>query len=241
MPQAIPQKKKCANLWNVPHPLSLNPSSPPLKDFLAKADKAQKKRVNLLGPLPSKALNALEATSPQVLTSNPTLLIDGGLHHLKTPHPLALSLGDADSSREKLDLTFPPSKDHSDLALGLKVLNLLSPPPFELHLFGFLGGRKDHEWGALLDTASWLKSKTQTFARFEKEWEVFSPGTFALSHQGGFSLFTFEKNTSLLQGAVTYPLASCELTPLGSHGLSNQARGSFTWSCDSVALFCWRG
>ena len=82
----------------------------------------------------------------------PVLFIDGGSRFRNSPE--GLSLGDNDSSIGELDILLSPDKDFSDLSYALRNI----PSHYkEIHLQGFLGGRKDHEIINMGEVQNFLK------------------------------------------------------------------------------------
>ena len=100
------------------------------------------KSINLIGPLYSSEFSF----------DGPTVYIDGGVNFKQDD--TGFSLGDGDSSSARLDQTLNPMKSYSDLAYALQQISKYKFK--ELKLFGFLGGRKDHELINLLEVHRFL-------------------------------------------------------------------------------------
>ncbi|HXH73630.1 MAG TPA: hypothetical protein VNJ08_01595 [Bacteriovoracaceae bacterium] len=169
---------------------------------------------------------------PPHLLLHPVLAVDGGAA-LTTK--IDVWVGDSDSFLGEVKaphiFRHPPVKDFSDLALAFELLR--GSKARRIHLWGFLGGRKDHELFNL--------GVAQSFLKHHKESEIFfydskslafhflGPGHWKFEHQGLFSIGCIEKTSFTLNGACQYTVSKMqELTPLSSFGLSNQARGEVT-------------
>jgi len=157
-------------------------------------------------------------------TGIPCLLIDGGQNFYKGKSKTALSLGDNDSSKGRLDILLPFKKDFSDFAFALK--NLPSNVKI-LILKGFLGGRKAHELFNLGEIHHFLESKKETIAFFDDKIMALSGGSYEIEFEGPFSLACLTKTQVSLSGDCDYKTKKTLFRPLSSLGLSNFARGKF--------------
>ncbi|MFI5391452.1 MAG: hypothetical protein ACHQYQ_08830, partial [Bacteriovoracales bacterium] len=80
---------------------------------------------------------------------------------------LDISVGDGDSSNFPMDFNLPEEKDYSDLKFAL---DLIPPNVEKINLWGFLGGRRDHEIINFGEVNNWLlKSKNNVVFLFEKK------------------------------------------------------------------------
>lgn len=172
---------------------------------------------------------------PQILPSflSYSLLgVDGGANFILK---MDAWIGDHDSLTEDPNaehiFKFSPLKDRSDLGLALDLFT--SQSPYKLHLWGFLGGRKDHELFNLGEVSAFLEKKPKSEAYFYNQkgkvtFHFLSQGEWELTHQGIFSLGAL-KNTSLsMKGECHYPISEeTMIGPLSSFGLSNEAHGTF--------------
>ncbi|MAX67391.1 MAG: hypothetical protein QF441_08690 [Bacteriovoracaceae bacterium] len=187
-----------------------------IEDYLKKFNQ---EKINLVGPMPfSLPVNKLK---------EPVIYIDGGARFQidKT----GFSCGDQDSFKGKsLNQKLDPNKDFSDLAFVLKYCKDFS----QLHLFGFLGGRKDHELFNLGEVYHFLKNKEKSTVSFENKIKLFSAGEWDIELDGLFSLVVFEKTFIELTGQCQYLIEGKEVHPLSSFGLSNQAYGQIRISTD---------
>ncbi len=164
---------------------------------------------------------------PASLSSHSVIAVDGGVRFVER---FDLWVGDADSiegelpSGPRVDLS--PRKSRSDLA---HALDEVTDSVRVLHLWGFLGGRRDHEWFNLGEVVRWLSVRASVEARFydeRGECRVRCLTRGEIEHHGVFSLGSIEKNEILLTGACEYVLTEkTPLEPASSHGLSNRAFG----------------
>ncbi len=188
-----------------------------LQDFMAHLE--NQTSVTLVGPLLGAAHRP----------AGPTIYVDGGANFRPAgplPFP-AISLGDGDSGGP-LDETLPAEKDYSDLAF---VLRELPRHVDRLNLFGFLGGRRDHELANLGEVHQFLRRRSQARADFlDGALAVIGfSGVLELDFRGVFSLMVFETTAVTLQGLCKYKLdGSVPLEPASSHGLSNEGAGPIT-------------
>ena len=165
--------------------------------------------LNIIGPL----------YRGHMVFKDPVIFVDGGSQHKKN---CGFSVGDNDSYAGSLDLVLPKSKDYSDLAFVLGRI----PEKFQLiSLWGFLGGRADHEIINLGETCQSLKSKNQTQILFDDKVICISPGDWKFKLEGLFSLFSFTDNQISLSGECRYKLQNSNLKAHSSQGLSNIAQG----------------
>lgn len=182
--------------------------------FLAQLEKHSS--VTLVGPLIGAPHAPVE----------PTVYVDGGAR-FKPPEnagPPTITLGDGDSGGE-MDETLPVEKDYSDLAFVLREL----PKNIEqLHMHGFLGGRRDHELANLGEVHQFLRKRGQARADLygEKLTVTGFCGQLQIDINGLFSLIAFEASAVLLQGECKYKLdGTTVLDRVSSHGLSNEGSG----------------
>jgi thiamine pyrophosphokinase len=168
------------------------------------------------------------------------IAVDGGARFVER---FDLWVGDADSIEgdrpegPRIDLL--PEKDRSDL---VHALESIQDPVRVLHLWGFLGGRRDHEWFNLGEVARWIANARGVQARFydeQGEWKVAVLTEGEIDHEGVFSLGSIEPNRVRITGECEYPLSEwTELHPVSSHGLSNRAFGRVRVEADGpVILF----
>jgi thiamine pyrophosphokinase len=167
---------------------------------------------------------------PQSLALHPVVAVDGGAHFVRTAD---VWIGDGDSCEKILknehSIHLPEEKDHSDFAGALGLL--CSPHSYKLHLWGFLGGRRDHELFNLGEALNFLQDHMGSEILFYDSSErvifhLISEGTWRFHHKGTFSLGVMRKTRVRLTGDVKYRLdLPTTLRPLSSLGLSNEGQG----------------
>lgn len=172
----------------------------------------------------------------------PTLYIDGGAQYrsLSDAFP-SFHLGDGDSGEIIPDHLLPGEKDFSDFAYAL---NLIPAGVSEIKLFGFLGGRRDHEFINIGETLRFLSTRNNpTRVEFwgSKKIEVIglSHGSWSHDIRGLFSLVSFNKNLVNLTGECKYKMDPArEMSQVSSLGLSNEGSGPVQIRCSApVILF----
>lgn len=167
---------------------------------------------------------------PDFLLGNPILCVDGGADFTKR---MDIWVGDGDSTKSSIDsptiFKFSPHKSESDLALALSLLSKSAPRT--LHLWGFIGGRKDHELLNLGEVMHYLDLKVQSEVIFYDDqkrpvYRALASGDWVFPHQGIFSVASLKQVKLKILGDVAYPLNDfTELAPLSSLGLSNSGSG----------------
>lgn len=173
--------------------------------------------------------NVIGPVHPSVPANEfPTLAVDGGASFVPN---IDVWIGDNDSYLEKIDIEnaffFSPDKDLSDLALALKLFENNS---YTLHLYGFLGGRRDHElinYGVISHYL--LTNNDNSILLYEREKAVYvfhGKGKYQFEHYGIVSIGTLYPQSLTLNGQLAYT-GTHRFDPLSSHGLSNKAQGSF--------------
>jgi thiamine pyrophosphokinase len=188
-------------------------------DFKLILDKAEE--VTMVGPL---------LTVPPKKLNHPFIYVDRGTQFRESLRKLAvkgyydISVGDGDSSVLPLDIKLPKDKDYSDLK---SALDLLPTKLKKVNLWGFLGGRRDHEilnFGAVHNCL--LKSLPDTLFSFEDTVFGKNKGILKINIKGTFSLVVFQKTKVKIEGKCQYKLPNfSEILPLSSHGLSNFGEG----------------
>ncbi len=183
---------------------------------------------------------------PQRLLSHSLLGVDGGARFLSR---MDVWVGDADSHEGPIVsdhvFKFPPEKSQSDLALAFSFLSCQSE--LETHLWGFLGGRKDHEYLNIGATLNFLEGKTQSSATFYNGLgkaiiKCLSQGEWSLPQLGLFSLASLRNIKIKLTGSCKYQLPEwTELTSLSSLGLSNVSNGDCQLSTQGPVILFTQG
>ena len=155
--------------------------------------------------------------------AEPLLYVDGGVDFRIGQNGIVV--GDGDSAKAQMDIKLNPHKDLSDLAF------VLSEIPVEfcvLNLFGFLGGRRDHEWFNFGEVSRFLSIRAGNgIVRFDDSVVGYSAGKWCRSHAGEFSLAVLEPANIRLTGDCKYQCdPGVAFSPLSSLGLSNVASGT---------------
>lgn len=183
---------------------------------------------------------------PQFLSDLPLLGVDGGARFTEA---MDVWVGDADSFTGEIHsphiFRHPTGKDESDLALALRFFD--GPRHYKLHLWGFLGGRKDHELFNLGEAMKFLSEQQEGQVLFYNEhgkiiFHALGSGHWKFTHIGIFSMGTLKKTAVKLTGACQYPISTTSiLGPLSSLGLSNQGHGEMTLETEGPVFLCFPG
>jgi thiamine pyrophosphokinase len=191
--------------------------------------------------LPERLSNAQSWTvigpmGPQLshdLTAHPILAVDGGASFTSK---IDVWTGDQDSLKTNLvcahQLLLKPNKDFSDLASAFQILSKTKGEIF--HLWGFLGGRLDHELfniGEALRFISQRPGQKISFYNYDGkiQVQVFGQGIHQFTRAGTFSVATLAKTKFKLTGQCRYQITEfTEISPLSSFGLSNHGDGLMT-------------
>jgi len=184
-------------------------------------------QVTLIGPM-------LTRTPRSGRLREPLVWVDGGADHrapLFRDAP-GVAVGDGDSAKSRLDQYLPQEKDYSDLAF---VLRRLPAQYTEVILFGFLGGRRDHELLNFGEAHRFLAGReAPTRLRFDQNVRAYSKGEWQLHNHDAFSLAAIEPATVTLTGPCKYPIAEpTRIAPLSSFGLSNRSQGELVLCTDA--------
>lgn len=164
---------------------------------------------------------------------DPVIYVDGGARFRH--HHQGIAVGDGDSFGAKLDISIDTDKDFSDLAFALDNI----PDQFiDITLFGFLGGRRDHELFNFGEAHRFLNNRKRTCRMgFDGKVFAYSPGNWTFERTGLFSIAVLEKTMILLTGDCRYTCNSdTEFQPLSSLGLSNLGYGTIYMECDRPAM-----
>lgn len=168
-------------------------------------------QITLIGPLNPQPSDWKE----------PCVFVDGGTK-FRTNTQFGFAVGDGDSAPLPLDQFLSPDKDFSDLQYVLANI----PQHFQkINLWGFMGGRLDHQLMNFSEVHLFLKNRENCVVYFDSNILAYSKGCWNFSFNGTFSLFCFEPTNVNLNGDCYYPLDQLPLRHLSSHGLSNQANG----------------
>jgi thiamine pyrophosphokinase len=170
---------------------------------------------------------------PAELTKFPILGVDAGAQF--SPR-LDVWVGDGDSCQTPIPNSViykhPVDKDQSDLALALGLFE--DKRHYKLHLWGFLGGRRDHELFNIGEAMSFLEGHQECQIIFygpdgKIYFHLVAAGLWKFDHLGIFSLGTLKRVCLKLTGECKYPINKMTaMNPLSSFGLSNMGQGNMT-------------
>lgn len=178
---------------------------------------------------------------PDFFLRHPVMAVDGGAHFTSAHQ---VWIGDSDSYRENPAVPhvfrLPEDKNASDFAYALNLFD--RQVNYTFHLWGFSGGRKDHElfvWGeimAYLDQHP--ESKCILYGKDGKvETHFMGPGHWKFQQKGTFSLGALRKVRVRLTGEVKYPIQKESWLPiLSSWGLSNIGLGEVVLENDGAVF-----
>jgi thiamine pyrophosphokinase len=203
----------------------------------------QSDRFVLVGPVMKEKLRT-SRLDDLGLGSVPQIAVDGGDRFASKPE---LVVGDGDSSiaiHAKVLWIKKTSVDETDFGFCLRYLcgHAQASQWKELHLFGFLGSRRDHEWAMIGEVLQALRARphpsvvTVYNEKQELEFTIHSSGKHHFNHRGLFSILSLESSRMTFDGNCTYCLKEQELQPLSGRGVSNEAQGSFTVSSSGVFM-----
>ena len=179
---------------------------------------------------------------PAFLLSNPILCVDGGAEFCSR---MDIWVGDGDSNKMSIDspniFKFSPQKSESDLALALSLFS--KNYPRTLQMWGFIGGRKDHELLNLGEIMRYLDGKTHAEVilydskTLKPAVRCFASGDWVIHHSGLFSVASTKTVKVKLLGDCEYPLPEfTEFSPLSSLGLSNSCQNEFQLINDGAVM-----
>ncbi len=186
----------------------------------------------LVGPVMAAPLLAQDLARLGLATV-PQIAVDGGVAFALKP---VLWVGDGDSSPSGAPVIFKDSQDETDLRFCLN--GVRGWRWRNLHLFGFLGGRRDHELANFGEIQAEFKSRAAfTSAVFyddklEAAVRFFSKGAHRVNISGVFSLLALEPAIASISGDCDYAAASVALPVLSGRGISNRGHGMVDIFCD---------
>ena len=179
----------------------------------------------------------------------PQIAVDGGVHFSNNP---ITWMGDGDSTQgdiSRKSLILKTNQNESDLRFALnKIANITWKT---LHLFGFYGGRKDHElanWGEVYHELKLSSHREKVI--FYDECEnpkiyILNTSLLSSSHciqvNGVFSVFSFERTTLSLKGNCRFNVDQFAMNSFTSQGLSNFGDGVVQVQNNAPLLFLFGG
>lgn len=168
--------------------------------------------------------------------------VDGGIGYALKP---VLWAGDGDSSPSGTPVAFKDSQNETDLRFCLN--GVRGWKWRELHLFGFLGGRRDHELANFGEIHAELKSRANFTSavfyddRLEAAARFFRGGAHRVNISGAFSLLALEAAVADISGDCDYAAAGAALPLLSGRGISNKGRGMVDISCTAPFMIITAG
>ena len=193
----------------------------------------------LVGPVMKWALTPAQLDAHGIANA-PQVAIDGGIAFAHKPF---LWAGDADSGTKPTDIQaikVKKSQDETDLRFCLNGIRLWSWR--ELHLFGFVGQRRDHEIVNFGEIYGEMKRRA-AFSRgvfYSNNFTVlavfYAAGEHTFSHHGLFSVIAFEPSKISLSGSCRFPAQDLALDTLSGAGISNEASGEVRLRSDAVPI-----
>lgn len=164
----------------------------------------------------------------------PQVAVDGGIAYAVAP---VLWVGDGDSAAVPKNVpTFTKhNQDETDLRFCLN--GLRGWKWTELHLAGFLGGRRDHELANFGEIHAELKERPgfrrAVFYDGQMVPRIFfyPAGSHAISINGLFSVLTLEPSSVSVAGSCEFTAKKLPLAPLSGLGVSNRGSGEVRITC----------
>ena len=158
----------------------------------------------------------------------PQLAVDGGDRFAVNP---VLWAGDGDSGQAPTSIPAFIKHDQNITDFRFCLNGIRDWRWRELHLFGFLGGRRDHELANFGEIHVEMKAR----APFSKavlygennlpQMYFFQAGEHAARLQGVFSVLVLEPAEITIAGECLYPAGKISLQPFSGKGISNEASG----------------
>jgi len=195
-------------------------------------------RLILVGPVLSQTIQS-ELLKSLGLLDVPQLAIDGGDRF--APQPLMV-IGDGDSASGNSGVKMVSKNNQDQTDLGYSLGLIASGRWVELHLFGFLGARKDHELASIGEVCHSLGSRPDLSRaifytpELKLGFSVHNTGTHEFKHHGVFSVIAFESSRITISGKCEYQLRDKTLLPFSGRGVSNVASGEFTVQSSGVFM-----
>ena len=187
----------------------------------------------LVGPVMAAPL-LLQDVARLGIGTVPQIAVDGGIEFALKP---VLWAGDGDSSPSGTPVAFKDSQDETDLRFCLN--GVRGGQWRQLHLFGFLGGRRDHELANLGEIHAEMKARGAFVSavfyddKLEAAVRFFNAGAHRVNISGTFSLLSLEAAVADIGGDCAYAAKGAALPVLSGRGVSNSGRGMVDISCDA--------
>lgn len=157
----------------------------------------------------------------------PQIAVDRGLQFAVEP---ILWVGDGDSSTPSQSIPQFFKEDQNVTDLHFCLHNIRNWKWFELHLFGFLGGRKDHELANLGEVYHAFKNRKLSRSAIFYDQDVprvhlYQSGRHEFSSHDLFSVLVFEESQVTIEGSCEYQCENIVLKPFSGKGVSNVGHG----------------
>ena len=177
------------------------------------------------------------------LENVPQLAVDGGGHYAVNP---VLWAGDGDSGAPPQSVPAFIKHDQNITDLRFCLDGIRGWRWNALHLFGFLGGRRDHELANFGEIHVEMKARTAfSKAVFYGEDNApqmyfFQAGEHAVANLHGiFSVLVLEPAEITITGECRYPVEKASLQPFSGQGVSNEASGTVKFTASGpFMLLC---
>ena len=184
-------------------------------------------RLIRVGPMQKSILRPARLKS-LTLQKAPQVAVDGGGAFAVDP---VLWVGDGDSGivPKSVPVCFKSDQGMTDFRFCLETVRIWNWR--ELHIFGFLDGRKDHELANLGELHAALKKRrvpsSAVFydAKNRPVIRFFQARQHKINLHGTFSVLVIEAAKISLAGKCKYPARNVALAPLSGRGVSNVASG----------------
>ena len=172
-----------------------------------------------------------------IITDFPQIAVDGGVRYSRNP---VLWVGDGDSGVPVVETPFLKKNNQDETDLLFCLNHIRDGAWTELHLFGFLGRRRDHEWANLGEVYQVLKTRlmTKKVIFYQCDLNVPQPkiyfypaGRHDLPIKGLFSILSFEKTVISISGACEFSMNEQALDLLSGRGISNRGHGVVHLQC----------
>ena len=196
------------------------------EDYLQKL--SQMNSVFLIGPM---NFDYSEVKSDWVV------FVDGGSKHHPHLKSEGIFVGDGDSSTEEMHLKLPENKDVSDLGF---VLQSLPNTVKEVQLWGFSGGRIDHQLAVFGELNKVILRGNLKRICVENKMSLFPAGTHEFETHQSFSLMTFKEQKILIEGEAEY-CGDHQFSAFSSLGISNKGSGVVKISSSAPVLVIFGG
>ena len=191
----------------------------------------ESKDLCLIGPLktPSQYLEVYFSSNK----NTPIICVDGGKNYVTGEH---LSIGDGDSSNSSCHLNFDLNKDFTDLE-GL--LSYIDQPIKNIHAFGFIGGRLDHQLVVIQNFFAISERLKCMIKLYQNESiAIYPEGEHLVQINGLFSLISYKPTEISLEGDCRYLAKNLQIQPYSGIGLSNIGTGKIKIKNNhSIAIF----